>query len=215
MQAPYVVVVPVKPPVRAKSRLAGLGAAGRQALARAFAIDTVTGCLATPGVGAVLVATDDASFAAELGARGCVTVPDGDTRDLNAALAQAAAEAARRWPASRPLVVCADLPALRPQQLATLLARLDALPDHAAAFVPDASDVGTTVYAATYRSFAPSFGPGSRRAHLRAGGVETGRDLWSIRHDVDDLDDLRAAEALGVGRETAATIAGLLGGGVR
>ncbi len=49
----YVVLVPVKPPAVGKSRLVGLPDGPRRELAAAFALDTVSACLATPGVGAV------------------------------------------------------------------------------------------------------------------------------------------------------------------
>ena len=48
---------------------------------------------AAGSVGAVLVVTDDARFAARPAAAGCATIPDGVAGDLNATLRQAAAEA--------------------------------------------------------------------------------------------------------------------------
>lgn len=206
MVPPYVVVVPVKPPARGKSRIVGLDHEQRRGLARAFALDTVAACLAADHVEAVLVATDDAAFSRELGALGCATIPDGDTNDLNAALRQAVAEARRRWPELTPAAVCADLPALRPDELATALETL--VPD-GPSFVADAEGVGTTLYTAPYGEFDPQFGPGSRAAHLAAGALELRADLPSLRRDVDDLDGLRAAVSIGVGPETAAVVAGL------
>ena len=44
----YVVLVPVKPPAVGKSRLVGLPDETRRELAAAFALDTVSACLATP-----------------------------------------------------------------------------------------------------------------------------------------------------------------------
>ena len=112
----HVVVIPVKPPGVGKTRLVGVPAEQRVALASAFAIDTVTACLATAGVAQVLVTTDDARFAATLTALGAEACPDGGS-GLNQALVQAAAEAARRWPGLRPVALCADLPALRAEDL--------------------------------------------------------------------------------------------------
>ena len=77
----YVVLLPVKPPGRGKSRLGDLP---RDVLAAAFAMDTATACLATPSVGQVLVVTDDASFAGTLSTLGCASIPDGVSHDLNA-----------------------------------------------------------------------------------------------------------------------------------
>ena len=206
MVPPYVVVVPVKPPALGKSRIVGLDHAQRRGLARAFALDTVAACLAAEHVAAVLVATDDAAFSRELAALGCATIPDGDTNDLNSALRQAVAEARRRWPGHRPVAVCADLPSLRPDDLA---AALESVGPDGASFVADADGVGTTLYTAPYGEFAPRFGTRSREAHLGAGAQEVGADLASLRRDVDDLDDLRAAVGLGVGLETSALVASL------
>jgi 2-phospho-L-lactate/phosphoenolpyruvate guanylyltransferase len=197
----YVVLVPVKPPAVGKSRLVGLPADLRRELAVAFALDTASACLATPGVGAVLAVTDDAAFSQRLAALGCEAVPDGVTGDLNACLRLAAAEAGRRWPHLAPVAVCADLPALK---AADLESALGSLPPRAASFVADAAGTGTTMYAAPRDSFDPQFGPDSRAAHLRAGAVEVAGELKSLRQDVDDLDDLHRVIRLGVGPRTRA-----------
>ena len=197
----HVVLVPVKPPAVGKSRLVGLTVELRRELAVAFALDTVSACLATPGVASVLVVTDDAAFSQRLAALGCESVPDGVAGDLNACLRLGAAEAVRRWPRLSPVAVCADLPALRPRDLATAL---HSLPADAPSFVADAAGTGTTMYAAPLDSFDPRFGPGSRAAHLDAGAVAVEGDLVSLRQDVDDLDDLHRVLRLGVGPHTSA-----------
>ena len=195
------VIVPVKPPARAKSRLAGLPADVRRDLAAAFALDTVAAARAAPGVGQVLAVTDDASFARDLRAAGCAVLPDGVGGDLNGTLVQAAAEAARRWPGDAPLALCADLPALRPAELGALLT---AWSGDGPAFVADAAGAGTTAYVARVGGFAPRFGAESRTAHLGGGAVELAGEWPSLRQDVDDLADLRRAVALGVGPHTSA-----------
>lgn len=197
-QLQYVAVVPVKPPAVGKSRL-GLTGDRRRDLAAAFALDTVTACLATGAVAQVLAVTDDAVFARDLASAGCAVLPDGPSGDLNTTLVLAAAEAHRRWPGLRPVAVCADLPALRPDDLAEALA---IAATHESAFVADAAEVGTTMYAATTATFLPRFGPGSRAAHLAGGAVEIPGLLPSLRQDVDDLVDLGRAHALGLGLHT-------------
>lgn len=199
----FVVVVPVKPPARGKSRLVGLTAGRRRDLAAAFALDTVTACLAAGYVAQVLVVTDDVAFAAELSTLGCAAIPDGVSGDLNASLRLAAAEARRRWPALRGVALCADLPALRPGDLDEALA---SAPADRASFVADADGIGTTLYAAPYDDFDPRFGLGSREAHLDTGASEIIAPLASLRRDVDDLADLEEAGRLGLGQHTASLL---------
>ena len=199
----YAALVPVKPPAIGKSRLAGLGARPRRALAEAFAMDTVAACLEATSIARVLVVTDDARVSSAVAALGADAVPDGVSGDLNETLRQAAAEAARRWPELRPVALCADLPALRAADLDETLARIRTSHPW---FVPDATGLGTTMYAAASGEFDPRFGPGSRAAHLEAGAQELADVAASVRRDVDDLDDLRSAVDLGVGPYTAAVL---------
>lgn len=199
----HAAIVPVKPPAIGKSRLAGLDAEQRRALAAAFAQDTVAACLAASSVAEVLVVTDDVAFSRVLAGLGAAGIPDGVAEDLNGTLCQAAAEARRRWPHLRPLALCADLPCLRPDDLDAALAA--ARTPHPS-FVADAAGVGTTLYVASHEEFDPRFGPGSREAHLDAGARELLDARRSVRRDVDDVDDLREAVALGVGPRTAAVV---------
>lgn len=193
----YVVLLPVKPPARGKSRLE-VEPARRRALAAAFALDTARACLAAGRVRAVLAVTDDATFADDLRAAGCETIPDGVAGDLNESLRQASAEAQRRWADTVPAAVCADLPALLPGDLDTALEDAAGQP----AFVVDADEVGTTLYTAPYDAFDPRFGAGSRAAHLDSGAREIPGDLTSLRRDVDDAAALLRAERLGLGSHT-------------
>lgn len=194
-----VLLVPVKSPAIGKSRLVGLDDAQRRDLAAAFAMDTVLACLSTPGVVRVLAVTDDARFARDLAAIGCEALPDGPSGELNTSLSLAAAEAHRRWPALRPVALCADLPALRPEDLAAALGSAAQVSE---AFVADAAGVGTTMYSAAFEEFRPRFGIDSRAAHLAQGAQEVQGDLASLRADVDDLADLARARTLGLGPHT-------------
>lgn len=196
------VVVPVKPVAVAKSRLRPLGDDARRALVTAFAVDTVAAALDCPAVGRVLVVTDDVPMARALRDRGVDAVPDGESLSLNASLQQGAAELVRRAPTLRPVALCADLPALRPGELATALAEAEGA---ATCFVADAAGVGTTLYTAgSLALFDPAFGADSRSRHLARGAAEIGRgDIDSLRRDVDTPADLRAATALGLGPRTS------------
>jgi 2-phospho-L-lactate guanylyltransferase len=200
MSTSYVVLLPVKPPARGKSRLE-VDPVRRRALAAAFALDTARACLDAERVIAVLAVTDDASFADDLRTAGCQSIPDGVADDLNGSLRLAAAEARRRWPKARPVAVCADLPSLDPDDLdiALLAASTAASP----AFVADRDGVGTTLYTAPLETFRPCFGAGSRRAHLDAGSREIEGDLASLRSDVDDAEALADAADLGLGAHTS------------
>jgi 2-phospho-L-lactate/phosphoenolpyruvate guanylyltransferase len=199
--AGYAVLVPVKRPAVAKSRLGGLGDRARVDLAHAFAGDTVAAVQACLLVARVLVVTDDHLMAAWMAEQGADVIPDGAS-DLNGTLVQAAAEMHRRDPHLGLVALCADLPALRPSELASALGATDPA---RMSFVADQERTGTTaVVAPTLETFRPSFGPGSRRQHLEADAFEVdGVDVPGLRRDVDDPDDLVAAIKLGVGPRTS------------
>jgi 2-phospho-L-lactate guanylyltransferase len=204
----FVVLVPVKQVARAKSRLAALGDDARRSLVAAFAADTVTAALGSSAVRAVMVVTDDHELAADLRVLGVQVVPDATTDDLNESLVQAAAEAQRRWPGHGLAALCADLPALDPDDLSTAL---EVASRHAAAFVADAAGDGTTMVAAASRAdFTPRFGHGSREAHAADGVHEIVEiDVPTLRRDVDTPADLETALRLGVGVHTARAARGL------
>jgi 2-phospho-L-lactate guanylyltransferase len=107
-------------------------------------------------------------------------------------------------------VLLADLPALRPEDLAVALAAVDArLRDEAAsmAVVPDKEGTGTVLLAARAPAdLDPAFGPDSLAEHVRRGAVALDLDLPGLRRDVDTPADLDAALALGVGPRTASAV---------
>ncbi|WP_329334295.1 2-phospho-L-lactate guanylyltransferase [Streptomyces sp. NBC_00663] len=206
----WTLVIPLKPLERAKSRLSDTAGDGlRPGLALAFAQDTVAAALASPSVGDVAVVTDDPLAARELAALGARIVPDEPQGGLNAALAYGAGVVRASHPETPLAAVNADLPALRPLELARVL---DAATEFPRAFLPDAAGIGTTLLAIRAgQELRPAFGTDSRSRHRASGAVElslTGVD--SVRQDVDTGEDLRAALALGVGPRTATVAAGLL-----
>lgn len=204
----YGVVVPVKPPAVAKSRLLSLGDPARRDLVVAFAGDTVTAALESPLVDLVLVVTDDAVLARGLAELGADVIPDGTSDDLNGSLVQAAAELHRRRPDLRLAALCADLPALSPAELTRVLGAAN---EHARSFVADADGVGTTfLAAASPEHFTPRFGPCSREAHRLDGAVEIDLpDVPTVRRDVDTPADLAAAMELGLGARSSLAATGL------
>ena len=203
--APHVfgLVVPVKRVPVAKSRLQPLGEHARRALVTAFAVDTVSAALDCPLVGEVLVVTDEAELARGFRELGVAAVPDGESGSLNASLRQGAEELLRRRPELVPAALCADLPALRADELTVALR--SAAGHYRAAFVADAAGSGTTLYTARRSAdFEPRFGTRSRSAHLAAGAHEVvAAGIDSVRRDVDTPEDLRAAAALGLGPRTS------------
>lgn len=204
----YVVLVPVKPVHLGKSRLEVASEEIRARLARAFCLDTVGAAMQSPVVREVLAVTDDFRLATQLRDLGCAALPDGVSDDLNETLRQAAAEAVRRHPGARVAALCADLPALRTEELD---AALEAMPAAGAGFVADRQGTGTTLYAAAAEGFAPAFGEESARAHRVAGAVEVGAPLPGLRHDVDRREDLlglggRGLDELRLGMHTTAVL---------
>lgn len=204
----FAVLVPVKPAARAKTRLAPLGDEARRALVTAMAADTVAAALRSPLVDEVMVVTDDHLLAANLATLGASVVPDATTEDLNETLVQAAAEVHRRWPALRPVAMCADLPALDPRELTEALTVAAV---HDSAFVADSEGSGTTVLTARdLASFAPRFGAGSRAAHAHEGAHEIDEvAVPTLRRDVDTPADLAKVLELGAGVRTTETAHGL------
>jgi 2-phospho-L-lactate/phosphoenolpyruvate guanylyltransferase len=205
----WTLVVPVKPPAVGKSRLAPFARDRRTELALAMALDTVSAAVAGHQVAEVLVVTQDGESGDALAEAGAIVIPDEPERGLNTALGYGAAAAWQRRPGCRVAAMLADLPALRPRELDTVL---DAAHTYPSSFVPDADGTGTTVYCATSQSaFDPHFGPASRAAHRDVGAVELVLpDIETVRRDVDTEADLRAALRLGVGPRTQAALAHLL-----
>ncbi|OIK01926.1 2-phospho-L-lactate guanylyltransferase [Streptomyces sp. MUSC 14] len=206
----WTLVIPLKPLVRAKSRLSDTAADGvRPGLALAFAQDTVAAALACAAVTDVAVVTDDELAGRELAALGARIVPDTPADGLNAALAHGAAAVRAIRPGAAVAALNADLPALRPRELARVL---EAAAEFPRAFLADAAAIGTTLLAAgPEQELQPAFGVDSRNRHRASGARElTPPGVDSVRQDVDTGDDLRAALTLGVGPYTAAAAAGLL-----
>jgi len=187
----WVVVVPVKRFGTAKSRLL-VPPSYRARLARAMALDTVA---AAVQCAAVVVVTDEQP--ADFRALGALVVPDSPAAGLNPALVHGAASAPV---GAGTAALSADLPALQPAEL-TFALRL--LPVGARGVVADATGAGTTLLAAAPGvALSPAFGPASYRRHRSSGAIALARAGPGLRRDVDTVEDLAAAAALGLGRRT-------------
>jgi 2-phospho-L-lactate guanylyltransferase len=200
--ARWVVVVPVKSADVAKSRLDTHAGAVRADLARAFAIDCLAATVAAPNVRETIVVTDDAIVPSQ--AHECHVVPDVPAAGLNAALRYGADIARARHPDLAVALLAADLPALRPMELARALTQAGI---HRRALVTDRHGTGTNLLAtAPGLTVLARFEGSSAAAHRATGAVEIDDPLPTIRTDVDTADDLRAAMVLGVGRATQAVL---------
>lgn len=205
--AVWTVVIPVKAPAGAKTRLAAaVPPAEREALARAFALDTVSAAMAARSVVRVIVVGDDPALA---GAAEFLPEPADGSRGLTRAIAYGIAHArvGDDEAGPRPVaVLLGDLPALAPEELD---AALDAASRHPFAFVRDADGTGTTLATASAGvELAPHFGADSAARHAAAGFVELEASA-GLRRDVDTIDALADALALGVGPLTRAAAAGI------
>ena len=205
--AEWVVVLPVKHARHGKRRLreelGDRSAADRSALARAIATDALAAARACPLVRSLVVVTGDPVVAALARAAGDEVV-GGDDQGLDAAVQAGLARAAQHWPRLGRAVLLADVPALRPEDLAQALR---AARPHPRSFVPDREGSGTVLLAARPGAEPrPSFGAGSAARHERLGAVRLDLDLPRLRRDVDTTEDLRDAAALGLGPATRAVL---------
>jgi 2-phospho-L-lactate guanylyltransferase len=219
----WTVVLPVKGGPAAKSRLtpphvdhspwrtARRAASG---LAAAIAADTVAAVTACARVGCTVVVTTDDVARQDAEQAGAVVVPESRAgRGLSAAVTDGLSWVARRVQTDGPVVVLlADLPALRPQDLAAALeAAAAALAEGAPMVaVPDADQVGTVLLAAgSPDALDHAFGADSLAAHRHRGARILDLGLPRLRRDVDTPRDLLAALAMGCGARTTAVAADL------
>lgn len=211
VDVPVDLVVPMKRLDRAKSRLRGVlpggvdgaGDAAHTELALALLLDTVTAATNTPGVRRLLVICEDVRVPAALASTGVDCVDVRGLPGLNAALRHAAGLVLARDPHTAVGALQADLPALRPAELAEAIAEAGGR----RAFCADRQGTGTTLLlAAPGRPLLPRFGRGSAEAHTASGAVPIAAAVPSLRRDVDTPDDLATAATLGVGARTTALL---------
>jgi 2-phospho-L-lactate guanylyltransferase (CobY/MobA/RfbA family) len=99
------------------------------------------------------------------------------------------------------LVVNADVPAVTPRDLLTLLG---SIPEEGLAVGAAADGTTNALALATPALFRPLYGPGSAERFLELGPSRL-VEIPNLAHDVDTLDDLRALEH-NLGRHTVAAL---------
>lgn len=195
------IVIPARGVAPAKSRL-DVPTELRSRLARAFSLDTVDAAVSAASVACVTVVTAASAvdvFEA-LGAQPLVEPqPPSLTAAIDAGLAACDLAAPRA-------VLLGDIPSLTGEALDAALALAA---QHPRAVVGDADGTGTTLLTALPgQAHSPAFGGGSLARHIGLGytPLTTGVPARA-RADVDTVDALAHAAALGVGPETAAVLA--------
>jgi 2-phospho-L-lactate/phosphoenolpyruvate guanylyltransferase len=191
VQRPFA-IIPVKPLVTGKSRLAGaLSPHQRLALNRFLFDRTLATAAEYPGASHTIVVSRSDEVLAAACARGMVAVREETSGDLNAALA-AATEVAISLGSTGLFILPVDLPLARPD-------RLRAIAEEASApilvLVPDRHGSGTNLlYQAPVRLRRYRFGPHSIHRHRDSGAVAGLRVLVrydaSLALDIDEPDDL-------------------------
>lgn len=210
-------IVPLKRPSLGKSRLRETlghpeGRYSHAELVLALAFDTLRAATAAPGIRRVLVVGSDPVALAALRELDVDVVGDGVSggsndegpeNGLNAALRVGERLLRADDPGGVVGALQADLPALRPGELAEAL--------HEArgrrAFVADRHGTGTTLLLSSPgEPLRPRFGPGSAHAHTLSGAHPLTAGLPSLRGDVDTSGDLDHARLLGLGDRTRAVL---------
>jgi 2-phospho-L-lactate/phosphoenolpyruvate guanylyltransferase len=195
-------LVPAKRLEGALRRLApALGRAVRRELQVAMLRDVFGACAGAPALDGLLVVTSDPEVAA-LGREvaGAEVIPDHDPpRGMNGAVARGLGALAERG-IEAALVMTADLPLARPDDLAAILAA--APPGPSAVLVPSHEGTGTNaMLLRPPRAIAPKLGPRSLARHLAAAerrGVAVARlERARIALDIDTPRDLAALIAGG------------------
>ncbi len=197
------IIIPVKPLAAGKSRLRVASGADDD-LVLAIALDTLEAVLSADVVAGALVVTSDPVLQAEATAMGAKVVSDGPDAGLNAAIAHG--EATLGVAGARGALT-ADLPALRPAELAAAITEAFGAGAGGRRFVPDHLGTGTTLLLAPPAvPLEPRFGLDSAAAHAASGATALVGGWPSLRLDVDTPADLAAARAMGLGRRSGARI---------
>jgi 2-phospho-L-lactate guanylyltransferase len=193
--------VPLKEPASAKQRLAGLGD-WRPTLAVAFATDVISALLGSADLREVIVVGGDGLAPQLLAAPRVRKVAD--VRGLNEAVDAGVAAACQSGHVGA-LVLPADLPCLRPSDVEAMIEQ--AAEDRASVLADADGDGTAALLIPSSVRFSSAFGPDSYARHLHRGAHPLTGDFATARRDVDTVEQLVAAQRLGVGQHTARVLA--------
>ncbi|GAB7004908.1 2-phospho-L-lactate guanylyltransferase [Nocardioides sp. AN3] len=185
-----VLLVPQKDLAKAKGRMS-LAAPRRRELAVAMLRNTVTAAQAA-NVRQVVVVLDNPHDEHEIADLDALAFSPG-TYGMNPSLSAAEELVRMLWGHVPLVVVPTDLPLITTSLVDRALRR--AAGDERA-FIPDRSGTGTTLlFAGPAAPLRPAYGLGSAVAHERQGARRIlDEDLERLRHDVDNVSDLHAAQ---------------------
>jgi len=197
-------IVPAKALDRAKGRLAALlSEAERRELSLAMLEDVLKTLQAVPSLDLIAVVSPDREVLALARELGAEAIPEpASVRGINQALSHAVRVLSER-PIDALLVLLADVPAVAPADIASVLG---ALPPGRGVVLCPSHDKGTSAMALRPPDAIPfRFGPHSFPAHKReaaARGIPAGvLRIPSLARDIDEPDDL--CELLSHPAETA------------
>lgn len=174
-----------------------------------MACDVRDAILACQDVEEIVIVTADPHWRSVVAAPGLRFVTDSPEDSLNDALRRGVRSCRTARPGCPVATLTADLPAMHSMELDLALQYAREVPT---SLVPDAAGSGTTLYAArSHAEFWPQYGKGSRALHIDGGAREILEpQLMGIRQDVDTLEDLVRARALGLGRHTDAVFSDIM-----
>jgi 2-phospho-L-lactate guanylyltransferase len=190
------VLIPLKEPDNAKTRLSGLGPRLRRELAMSMAADCVSAVLTCSSV-RVHILYEGTRFCPQMEMFvSSVCVHTSLHGSLNEAFKVGARDVLAKEPDANIAALMADLPALRG---ADLMETLWVAERHNRIVIPDLSCSGTTLLTATGgQPLLPAFGVSSFLNHLLSGAIPLSAPQ-SLRADVDTPTDLERAYGLGLG----------------
>jgi 2-phospho-L-lactate/phosphoenolpyruvate guanylyltransferase len=186
-------IVPVKPLMRGKSRLAGVLSQEERAMLNQYLLgNTLETLKSIPEIEQVLVISRDQDALALARDHGARTVQENGAPQLNVALARATV-VAKHYSPRGVIIVPADLPLITPQDVRHMLEC--AINPPVVVLAPDRHKTGTNAMVVSPVGFIQyDFGPGSFQRHLERARHSGARvhicDIQSLALDVDLPEDL-------------------------